>query len=427
MLKRRSIIRFLCGLIGMCLISIIETPLQAQEQVTYRIIGLFDLTGPYSAMHQIWAKGAEDFTDWANNEPGYLPPGVQWSYEIYDTGMDIGKAVAAYHMACSRKPTPIITSGGLASPTIMAIKPLAKRMQIPCIDGSAARPVMVPPAWTFSILGCYEGIAAASAQFLKDNWRADSPFDRIRQRYKEANGRKPRFSVIGWDNAFGRGFDTQETRDYIKNIGVDWVEPEYVSLTASDTTPQILRLVKRGADMIYFGMYPNTHAAILKDAERVGVRYKFQDMCFWSDDLIQLNHYAGELANETLILTGWKMIIDEWPPVFRDMFRKTGWSEVNAIGYSSSIAWFDIYGETIRRAVKKVGASNVTGCTIYDVLTNMKEFNPLNYNSKISYTENKRFGADTASVYQSQNGKIVKVLDSIYVPDLLPGGKDVVK
>ena len=426
MLKMRGIKRIFCGLIGASIIAITVVPVQAQDKVTYRVIGLYDLTGPYSALHQLAVKGIKDFVVWANNEPGYFPQGVQWSHEIYDTGMDMGKAVAAYQMACSKKPEPIITTGGLASPTVIAIKPLAKRKKIPCIDGTSARPIMVPPAWTFSILGCYEGIAAAAAQFLKDNWREDTPVDRIRERYKEANGRKPRFTVIGWDNAFGRAFDLKETRDYVNKIGVEWVEPEYVSLSASDTTPQIMRLVERGADMIYFGMYPNTHAAILKDAERVGVRDKFQDMCFWSDDIIQLTKYAGELVNGTLMLTGWKMVIDEWPQVFREMFRKTGLSEDLALGYSLGIAWFDIYAETIRRAVKQVGADNVKGPVIYDVLTNMTDYSPLNCNSKISYTETKRFGADTASVYQNQNGRIIKVRESIYVPDLLPGGKDVV-
>ena len=427
MLKRRSIRRIVFGLVGICLISIMAMPVQAKEKITYRVIGLYDLTGPYSALHQLAVKGIKDFVAWANKEPGYFPPGVQWSHEIYDTGMEIGKAVAAYQMACSKKPAPIITTGGLASPTVIAIKPLAKRKKIPCIDGTSARPIMVPPAWTFSILGCYEGIAAASAQFLKDNWREDTPYERIRKRYKESNGRRPRFTVIGWDNAFGRAFDSKEVREYVEKIGVDWVEPEYVSLSASDTTPQVLRLVKRGADMIFFGMYPNTHACILKDAARLGVRDKFQDMCFWSDDLIQLTHYAGDLANGTLMLTGWNMVVDEWPPVFREMFRKTGWSDANALGYSLGIAWFDLYGEAIRQAVKKVGAPNVTGSVVYDVLTSMTDYRPLNYNSKVSFTKTKRFGADTACVYQNQNGKIVKVRESIYVPDLLPGGKDVVK
>jgi len=399
--------------------------IHAGKKVPLLTIGLFDLTGPYSGLLSLSAKGFGDFVEWANKQPGYLPESVKWVHETYDTGMDIGKAVAAYHMSTSKKLVPIITTGGLASPTILALKPLAKRKRIPCIDGASARPIVYPPAWTFSMQGCYEGMIAASAQFLKDNWRPDTPYRLIRKRYDKS--RNPRISVIGWDNAFGRGFDQKETRDYLKKIGVDWVQAEYVPLNPTDTTPHILRLVKAGVDMIYFGMYSESHAFILKDAARVGVRDKFQDMCFWADNVIQLRSYVGELANETMQLSGYQMDMSEWNPHTKALLEKSGLGENAALAYSGAFAWCDVYAECIRRAVKKVGPENVTGQVIYDMATNLTDYKCMAYNSRITFSKTRMTGPADASIYQLQDGKVVKIVDSIYVPDLLPGGKDVVK
>ena len=400
----------------------------AEKTVTFRVIGLFDLTGPYASIHSIIQKGIADFIDWANNEPGYFPEGVKWSHEIYDTGTDIGKAVAAYQMATSKSPKPVVSTGGLAAPTILAIKPLAKRKKIPCVDGSTARPIVYPPSWTFSMQAGYEGMLAASARFLKDNWRADTPYKLIRKRYLENKDRNPRISVIGWDNAFGRAFDQKETRDYLKKIGVDWVKPEYIPMSPTDTTPQILRLVERGVDMLYFGMYPNSHAFILKDAARMGVRDKFQDMAFWAGNIILLKSYAKELANESMMLTGYKMVMDEWEPAFVEMFKKRNLPDVYAFGYCAGVAWYDVYAEAIKRAVKKKGdPKKVKGEDVYNALITMTDYKPRGYNSSVTFTKTRRTGPSDACIYQDQGGKIVKIVDSIYIPDLLPGGKDVVK
>jgi len=413
------------ALIFLFALAVAPMSIHAEKKVSLVTVGMFDLTGPYSGLLSLSARGFNDFVEWANNHPGYLPDNVKWVNETYDTGLDIGKAVAAYQMATSKDPIPIITTGGLAAPTILAIKPLAKRKKIPCIDGSSARPIVYPPAWTFSMQACYEGMLAASARFLKDNWRPDTPYKRIRDRYDK--NRNPRISVMGWDNAFGRGFDQKETRDYIKSIGVDWVTPEYIPLNPTDTTPQILRLVKAGVDMIYFGMYSESHAFILKDAARVGVRDKFQDMGFWADNLIQLKSYVGELADGAMQLTGYQMDMSEWNPHTKALLEKSGLGENAALSYSGAFAWCDVYGECIRRAVKKVGAENVTGQVIYDVITNLTDYQPMAYNSLVTFSEKRMAGPSSASIYQIQDGKIVKIVKSTYVPDLLPDGKDVVR
>ena len=398
-----------------------------KKVVEVRTIGMFDLTGPYSGLHQLAANAFNDFVKWANNCIHYLPEDIKWVHETYDTANDLGKTTAAYQMATNKKPIPIITTGGLTTPSILAIKPLAMRKKIPCIDASSARPIVVPPAWTFSMQPGYEGMLAASAQFLKDNWRPDTPYELIRKRYQENKGRNPRISVMGWNNGFGRGFEQQEAKDYMKKIGVDWVPAEYVPLNPTDTTPNLLRLVEHGVDMIYFGMYAESHALILKDAARLGVRDKFQDMCFSSDNLIQLRSYAGELANGSMQLTCYRIDSSEWNAIMRSMLEKSGLGENAALLYSGAFGWCDVYAECIRRGVKKVGAEKLNGAVIYDMITSLTDYKPMAYNSRVTFTKTRMTGPSDASIYQVQDGKIVKIISSVYIPDLLPGGKDVVK
>jgi len=285
---------------------------------------------------------------------------------------------------------------------------------------------MVPPGWVFSIQGCYEGMVGACGDWAKANWKPDSKDPWIREHYEKRN---PRIAIIGWDNTFGRGFDQKETRAYLKNIGVDFVGAEYIPMSPSDTSPQVIRLVKdKKADFIYFGMYPSSHAVILKDAARLGLRDKFQDFAFWADSIVQVKSYVKEIANRSMILTGYKMQLSEWEiPYFVKTFKESKLPEMFGVYYSAAAAYFDLYCEAIRRAVEKVGADKVDGAAVYDAMTNMKGYKPRLYHSTLSYTKTKLVGPDTAFMYQIQDGKLVTVDKDLYVPNLLPGGKDVPK
>ncbi len=91
------------------------------------------------------------------------------------------------------------------------------------------------------------------------------------------------------------------------------------------------------------------------------------------------------------------------------------------------VSWFDVYLESIRRAIKKVGLENLDGTACYHALTTMKDFRPMLSYNRVTFTETSRCGGHEAAMYQMQSGKVVKVAEGLYVPELFPGGKDVVK
>jgi hypothetical protein len=168
---------------------------------------------------------------------------------------------------------------------------------------------------------------------------------------------------------------------------------------------------------------------VLKDAARLGIREKFKDLCFWYDDLVQLQKFAGDLAEGAIQLTGFKMLPSEWEiPDFVKIFKQSGLDLTYAMGYSAGIGWYDVYAEAIRQAGKKYGLEKVDGSAVYWAMTNrIKGFKPMMSNCSMTFSENKLYGPDTAAMYQIQSGKLVKIEDAVPVPDLLPGGKDVPK
>jgi len=234
---------------------------------------------------------------------------------------------------------------------------------------------------------------------------------------------------MGWDNAFGRGADYPETKDYLKKIGVDYVGAEYIPMSPSDTTPQILRLVKeKKTDFIYFFMYPSSIAVVLKDAARLGIRDEFQDFSFWACSVVQLQSYVGELAERSMMLTGYQLTPDEWDiPYFVEHYKASKMPLMAAVFYSGGVSYMNVKAELIRRAALTVGADKVDGQAVFNEFMKMKAYKPAMYHSTVSFSETKRVGPNNAVMYQIQEGKPVIVAKDVYLPDLLPGGKDVVK
>ena len=397
---------------------------KAEKKVDIVISGLYDLTGPYSGVHQLFVKAAKDYVTWANQEG--VCPGANIVVDVVDIAADANKTVVAFQRAASKKPRAVISTGGFASHCTVACMQLAKRLKIPIISGSSARSIVTPPGWTFSIQGCYEGMVGCAGDWVIANWKPDSQDAWIRKHYED---RKPRLAIIGWDNTFGRAFDQPETRAYLKKIGVDFVGAEYIPMSPADTSAQLIRLVKeKKADFLYLGMYPSSHAVILKDAARLGLRDKFQDFSFWASSIEQVQTQVKELAERSMEITGYKMLVSEWEiPYMVEAFKKSKLPPVYGTYYAAAAAYFDLYTEAIRRAAAKVGPGKVDGAAVYQALITMKSYKPRLYNSTCSYSKTKMVGPDTATMYQIQGGKVVNLANDLHVPDLLPGGKDVPK
>ncbi len=417
-LKKMFKIKFVLLVAALTIIFGAQT--KAAEKVDMHIFSPLDLTGPYSASHNTLLKGAKAFVEWVN-ETEYIP-GVNIILDVYDHGMDVSKCLVAFNNAVSSKNKPVAGTAGNSSATAGALKSLAKRKKIPLVDGVSNRTILQEPGWVFGYSPPYESWPGVAGKWVMANWKADSKFEWIRKHYEN---RPPRLGYIGWDNAFGRALVVPETRPYLKKIGIDFVGDEYIPMTPTDVTPQLERL--RNADFIYFGMYSADHAVCLKNAARLGLRDKFLDISWPADSPYLLKMYAGPLAENTLIPTLYQPLIEDWPDFLRESFEKSGLGEPYLLGYSWGVVQFDIMFEAIRQASKVVGVKNVTGQDVYNALIKLEDYPAKGVSATITYTETKRWGPDFTNFYQIRNGKVINTGEVITLPDLTPGGKDVVK
>jgi ABC-type branched-subunit amino acid transport system substrate-binding protein len=386
-----------------------------------RFIWLADFTGPYAGPHASTTKGIEAFVKWAN-DTNYVE-GIRFSLDKYDTRTDVGIAVNAFHTAMGKKPRPLFTTGGWATPIALAIKPLAEREEIPCIDAAPSRPVLIPPAWTLSLSPPQEGQFASAAGWIIKNWKPNSEVEFIKRHYKN---RPPKLGLIAWDNSYGRSLDQKESRDYIKKVGVEYVGAEYIPMSPLDTTPQLSRLKEKGVDFLYVGAYAPTHQVIVKDTVKLGIRDDFMHIGMQIDELAELKGFVGDLANGIANLTIWPPDTEGLPSGLVELLSKQKMVSVPA--YNTGVEWGDLAAYVIRRTIERVGMDKLDGKSCwYTLMHETKNVKLMGCVSPHTFGPNKLYAVDLMAMYYIKDGKVTLLAKDIYCPDLHPGGKDVVK
>ena len=391
----------------------------SQEKTPIRVVLCHDLTGPYSSLEKEMDIGARFYMKyWKDNE---LVKGVDLIYDIYDSGTNIDKTRAALMDAFGKSPKPVLSFDGTSSTTGLGVKPLGERFRIPILAASSARGILFPPSWSFSAQPDYPSMLGGVGNWIKANWKPDSKVSWIRDHYEKRN---PRLGVIAWDNAFGRSVVLDDSINYLKEIGIDFVGAEYVPYSPKDLTPNLKRLFEQKVDFIYFVTYEAVQNLALRDAQSLGKRDSFMDILFWFTDPRMLQRMTGvELLRNTIVFTGYAVLLEDCPDFIQKWFKeelKRGEMDP-LLQATSGIVWFDIWREAIQRTVKKYGAKNVTGDACYDIITtDFKDYKPICYTSKITYGKYKTFGPNSANVYLFQKEKIVKVDSNVTIPDLSP-------
>jgi len=402
-----------------CGIFIVPLTSFSQEKVPIRVMLMYDLTGPYSGLQRESDLGARFYMKyWKEHE---LVKGVEILYDIYDSGTNPDKVRAALMDTLSKKPKPVLALDGLSSSMGLVAKPFGERYHVPILAGSSGRGILFPPSWSFSVQPDYPSLFGAIGKWIKDNWKPDSKISWIREHYQERN---PRLGYIGWDNAFGRNVAIDDSINYFKKIGVDFVGAEYIRYASSDTSTNLRRLNKKGMDFVYVCTYAADHATVLKDAERLGIRDTFMDFAFWFTDPRMIQKHAGlKRIRNTVMFTGYTLFLKEMPLFVQNWYTKVlkrGPSDP-LLQPTALISWLDLWREVIQLAVNKVGAKNVTGDVTYDIITTkIKGYQPICYEGKQSFSKYKAFGPTTVDVYLFKKGSLVKVDAGFTMPDLSP-------
>lgn len=403
----KKIIKF--NIFAVILINLVTVaPVFAQEKVKIKIGLIPHLTGAYAAVQAGANDTLADCINYANENN--LIPGVELVGSWADGGTDVSKSMAAFKKLITETPKPVVIIG-CGTPFSAALKSWHLKEMVPDVTGGSDLAFYRLPSATFSVSCPYQNQAGAFIDyFMEKIWKKK---------------RKPRFAWLTWDNAAGRAPITDEVEAYIKSKGVDIVGAEFIPMTPVDMTTQLLRLKKLKVDVVYGCAYP--YGKVLKDMQKLGLHGKITvGLMYWVDPNLVIK-MAGPAA-EGVWQTGIMYTSDSWPtkaPIVEELYTKNKRRSLKNV-YGNGVWWVSVTIEAIKEAVKAVGAENVDGKAVFNALTTLKNFDNWGLAPPVSFSKTRRYGQDQVLIYHYENQK-AKPIEFYPAPELIPGGKDVLK
>jgi len=381
------------------------------EKVKIKLAHLPHLTGGYAAGQAGINDAFLDTVKYANDNN--MIPGVELITTWADGGTDTSKSMAGFKKMIAETPRPVVILGE-STPIGIALKSWHYKEMVPDLEGGSSVDFFKLPSATFSQPAPYVHQAGAFIDyFMAKIWKKKT---------------KPKFAWLTWDHPAGRSPITPEVEAYIKSKGVEIVGAEFIPLTPTDMTPQLLRLKRKKVDVVYGCAYHNAYAVVLKDMKKLGLLGKFTiGFMYWISP-ISLIDAVGPLT-EGIWQTGifytdkkdWKAKAPRYLEIYNKNNRK---SDHNI--YISGVWRTCTAVEAVKIAVKNVGAKNVDGKAMYDALTQMKNFDGWGIGPPQSFSKTRRYGQDKVMMYRYTNQKH-KFIEYYPTPELFPGGKDVPK
>jgi len=245
-------------------------PLAAAKQI--KIGGIFDITGPTSAVGKDYAAGAVAGEKYLNSKGGI--DGDKLKLIPNDYAYKIPEAVNLYKKYKTVDRVFVIQGWGTGDTN--ALRPLITRDRIvyfsASYDGNLTDPKKTP--YNFFIGTSYSTAIRLALIFAKEQGAKKIVF-------------------IYPDHPYGKN-PIPAGKDYAKVLGLKVGPDEIVGLRAIDATSQLLHMKKFNPDFAWIGGTTPSTAVILKDAAKLGLKTKFVINCWGYDE--NLPKLAGKAA-----------------------------------------------------------------------------------------------------------------------------------
>lgn len=217
----------------------------AQAQTTYNLVGLADFTGPYADIMKDVTGCRRGVVDWWNAEVG-KDLGVTLKVKDYDTRYDVAQVASLWPGAKSEL-NPIVVFG-IGGPDAAALQERLPNDKVPMIMATAGYGYSWKPnPWIFNARPTYPHEAAAFMEWFRKKRGGDSPL-KVGIISSEAS---PAYVDIH------KGME-KYAKDNPKVLEV--VETIYTEVQPTDLTPQVARLIRKGAEVIQ--VQTNTAAVV---------------------------------------------------------------------------------------------------------------------------------------------------------------------
>ncbi len=340
-----------------------------------KVGGIFDITGPTSAVGKDYAKGAMAAEAYWNKKGG-----IQTKLISADYAYKIPEAVNLYKKYKSVDKVFVIQGWGTGDTN--ALRPLINRDKIVYMsasyDGNLTDPKKTP--YNFFIGTSYSTAIRLALTFAKQNGAKKVVF-------------------IYPDHPYGKN-PIPAGKDYAKVLGLKVGPDQIVGLRAIDATSQLLAMKKFDPDFAWIGGTTPSAAVILKDAAKLGLRTKFVINCWGFDE--NLPKLAGKAAEGRAFGMLVAAPFGADVPGMKAVVASAGGKKYT-LHYVKSWVSYMVMMEGLKRA-KKAGKLNGPG--LKAALETLKDFNTGGLTAPITYTPTDHRPNTSCAIGGVKDGKI---------------------
>jgi branched-chain amino acid transport system substrate-binding protein len=333
---------------------------------TIKIGAVVDLTGPTNDIGVPYAQGIADYFDKINKEGGIK--GRMIEYFPIDYGYKLPQAMAAYKRLATEHNVIALIGWGTGDSKVRI--PLVSKDKIPQLTTFALEQTEPHTPYNFAHMISYEHQIMGMLQYAKDH-----PLEK---------GRKVRVAYVYSDAEYGRApIRYLKERNFAEKLGLELVDEQIISQTATEAVSQALTLKKAKPDYAIVVLTPKPASVFVKDAKKVGLEATIMGFSFLGDySLLKLLGEAGKglivaapcsYGHETDV-AGIKKIWD---------YNKKYHPERKVIDLQYVYGW--LYGMILEEAIKRAG-DNLTGEGLKNALETCKNFETDGISRPITFT-----------------------------------------
>ncbi|HET8722817.1 MAG TPA: ABC transporter substrate-binding protein [Anaeromyxobacteraceae bacterium] len=370
-------------------------PATAAAQQEIKVGGIFDLTGVTSDVGKPFAQGVQDCVAVVNDAGGIAGKKVKLIGADY--AYKIPQAQALYKKLVNDDKVIMIQGWGTGDTE--ALKEFVGQDKIPYFSGSFAAPLSDPAKFPYNFF-----VAPTYSEQLR-SW-----LDWVKQDYAKSGGKgKPKVAFMYGDNAYGKA-PIAAGKKYAAEIGVDVVDEAILPPNFQDAKSQLLVMKSKGVEYAYINVTTTGVSLVLRDAKTAGMNVKFGSNPYGFSET--LPKVAGANAEG---VTGVVPHVPYGTPVpgmamlekAHQKYHPTDTHDAMYVrGWATCLVWM----EGLKRAA---AANNLTGAGVKAAIETLSDFSTGGLSQSVTYTPTDHRPTMTTSIYQIQNGKLVKIGDYI--------------
>jgi len=366
-----------------------------KEAEPIKVGGIFDITGPTSAVGKDYAQAAKDAERYINEHGGVNGRKIQLIANDY--AYKIPEAVSLYKQYKDVDGVFVIQGWGTGDTN--ALKQQVNKDKIVYIsasyDSNLNDPSKTP--YNFYVGTSYSDAIRLAMKFIKDNFA---------EMFPDAGDRAPRVVFLYPDHPYGKA-PIPAGKAMAKELGIEVGPDEIVGLRAIDATSQLLHMKEFDPDWAWTGGTTPSTSVIVKDAAKLGLRTKFiSNVWGFDENLIKL---VGDAGNERIYgMAPFAFWGEDVPGMEAAMqaAKKTDPEGTHTVRYIQGWTAMMVMWEGLKRADN---AGELNGPGLKKALETLDEFDTGGLTAPITFTPSDHRPNTSLRIFKMSNNQLVPV------------------